>query len=250
MILDIDIGNSATKWRLSEFCQILDSGIDQRDASEGLGYTMDVKPVKMARVSSVLNATCTARELEKFELGEEVPVHYAKVISPFKGFVCAYESLCQLGVDRWLAMLSAWRQASDAPFLVVDAGSAMTLDLVDNRGKHLGGYIVPGLQNQHRSLQSKTKLVNYLQAYDTNTEPGTTTDQCVNRGVLEMFRSMIAAAESYLAERCGMERTIFLTGGDREILSSLFPNAKVRENLVLDGLAVAFSYDSSLEMFE
>ena len=57
-----------------------------------------------------------------------------------------------MGADRWHAMLAGWVRCK-ASFAVVDAGSAVTVDYVNAGGRHLGGYILPGLQMMRRSLK-------------------------------------------------------------------------------------------------
>lgn len=65
----------------------------------------------------------------------------------------------QLGIDRWLGLIAcnAKRQPG-MPALVVDAGTAMTVDLIDEHGVHVGGYIVPGVDLVIDCFEKKTHL--------------------------------------------------------------------------------------------
>lgn len=69
-----------------------------------------------------------------------------------------YRKPQQLGVDRWLAMLAAFhlpQRATGQSLCVVDCGTALTLDVLDATGRHLGGYIAPGLTAMREMLNQK-----------------------------------------------------------------------------------------------
>ena len=67
-----------------------------------------------------------------------------------------YEDIAQLGVDRWAAIVGAYTHFGSA-VCIVDAGTAVTVDLVRDGGRHLGGLIVPGLQLMRSSLEQDTE---------------------------------------------------------------------------------------------
>ena len=64
-------------------------------------------------------------------------VELAEVSAEAAGVTCGYKDFHQLGVDRWLALVAAYRKYAK-PIIVVDAGSAVTIDIVDGDGLHLG----------------------------------------------------------------------------------------------------------------
>jgi type III pantothenate kinase len=144
-----------------------------------------------------------------------------------------------LGVDRWLALLAAWSERGSA-CLVVDAGSAMTLDFVSGHGRHLGGYIVPGLNLMQRSLFTGTagaRIQPQSRDADYRPEPGRDTDTAIRHGCLGM------AADFVRASLAGIEggADLFITGGDADTLSPHIDTdspVRIRPTLVLDGLAL------------
>src|SRR5690606_12310751 len=79
------------------------------------------------------------------------------------GVVNGYERPEQLGADRWLAILAGFSRAKRAS-VIVDCGSAITLDLVSARGEHLGGYIAPGLTLMRRALLGNTEKIKIADA--------------------------------------------------------------------------------------
>lgn len=72
----------------------------------------------------------------------------------------AYIEPERLGIDRWLGVIAAYHlMKGDA--VVVDAGTAIKVDVVNKEGIHLGGYIAPGLAMMEKSLLSKTARIRY-----------------------------------------------------------------------------------------
>ncbi len=107
-----------------------------------------------------------------------IQIDIAKVVKEHSGVTIAYTKPHNLGVDRWLALLAAHhyvgqnigqdvgqgieqdveRGAASSSWLIIDAGTAVTVDLMD-KGKHLGGMIIPGLQLMRDSFYDKTQII-------------------------------------------------------------------------------------------
>lgn len=121
----------------------------------------------------------------------------------------------QLGVDRLLALIAA-RQRSACPALVVSAGTAVTIDALDNSGVFLGGLIVPGLRLMRQALANGTARVGegagYWQAF-----PKTTAD-AVQSGAVDALCGAIEAQYARLRATTGSAPHCLLTGGDADAL--------------------------------
>ena len=117
---------------------------------------------------------------------------------------------------------------------MVDAGSAVTIDIVDADGLHLGGYIVPGLGLMHRALWEGTDQIKVELKQGVNiANPGVSTDEAVDKGCVLM---LVALIES-MVER--YQCLTVVTGGDGMLLlEQLAVDAEYLPDLVLDGLAV------------
>lgn len=157
-----------------------------------------------------------------------------------------YENPFQLGVDRWMAMI-ALHAKTTKPFIVVDAGSAITLDAVHN-SSHLGGFIVPGLTMMRDSLAQKSdKLgiecrkmgeLNFSDHAENEAHllaRNTTEGVCV--GTLYMAASFVNYMISDLETSLHCNFKVYVTGGDGLALSELIntPNEYI-EDLVLQGM--------------
>ncbi len=159
---------------------------------------------------------------------------FVRVQTPFQGLETAYRHPQRLGSDRWLALLAAWRLGL-APCLVVDAGSALTLDLLEAGGHHPGGLILPGPRRMRTCLLEGTHI--------PDPGPGSAAE-FVARDTAGGIRNGIQAAVLGAIDRARRhlpgEARLVLTGGDAgDLIRGLGP-AEVRPYLVLEGLA-AFS---------
>ena len=143
-----------------------------------------------------------------------------------------------MGVDRWLAMLAARARCTDR-LCVVDAGSALTIDLVAASGQHEGGYIIPGPALMARSLQRDTQRVRYAARDDVSLEPGTDTASAVGNGIA---LAQCGAVELALQRCDGDAPALFLTGGGGAALQRLLQRpATLVEDLVFEGLALMYA---------
>lgn len=129
------------------------------------------------------------------------------------GLQNCYEVPTTLGVDRWLAMLGAISLYPQQDLLVIDAGTALTIDRVSADGQHQGGWILPGLRMQHKAVTSHTAKVFSREFDEAQLSFGKNTDQCLKHGILAGLCGVIQQAA-----RLSLTAQILLTGGDAEFL--------------------------------
>lgn len=233
--LDLDIGNSRTKWRLGTA-----SGSLKSPRIPKLADTAE--PPERVRISAVAGVRDRIRTAVEARFG--IAPEFAHVSRELAGVVCCYEDPKRLGIDRWLALVAAWHCVQGA-VAVVDAGTAITVDLVDDRGQHQGGYIVPGIGLMRRSLAGETRdlaLPELLadQEADTFPPPGRSTDTAIAGGTLGMPVGFLDAVLAHFGAASPSGITTFLCGGDAHLLHSrLATPTRTAPNLVLDGLAIA-----------
>lgn len=232
IILQLDAGNSAVKWRL----QGTSSCRQGRVAMVELASVLKKLPNKPVRaVASCVAGSAVANELAlTVKQAYKLTLEFATVVDGTGGVHCGYAEPEKLGVDRWLAMLAARRLYNEA-LIVVDAGSAATFDVVSATGKHLGGYILPGLELMRTSLSGGTDQVHVERIGASNLALGRNTAAAVNSGAL--------AALCALAEKLSCEHSarIVVAGGGGKLISEQLAGAEYCPDLVLDGLNVHFS---------
>ena len=166
--------------------------------------------------------------------------------SPYDGLRTLYQDPSKLGADRWAALIGA-RALSSTNTLVINAGTATTIDLLGGNGVHYGGWILPGLSLMQESLQQNTAQLSLIVRANkpkAQASFGSTTDEAITGGcdAAQMGAILLAV---YLAKAMNhpVER-IWLDGGNAKILENeikQFPELAVLpvepiEGLVLRGL--------------
>ncbi len=138
-----------------------------------------------------------------------------------------------LGIDRQMACLAVNNG------VIVDAGSAITIDLVQE-GKHLGGCILPGLAQYIHAYQKSAKILGQpFKALESLEILPKNTRDAVNYG---MILSVISCIQ-HLAKN----QKIYLCGGDAKYLSAFLPHSVCKERLVFDGMEIALKKVGVLE---
>lgn len=239
--LELDAGNTKVKWRLRERTSVLDAGaVATRDSDwleRLLGQLEGLAGVIHVRIASVRGQMFN--ESLRLALRERFAVEpgFARVSAYCAGVTNGYMDPARMGVDRWLAILAAWHELGCA-CVVVDAGSALTVDIVDAAGQHRGGYIVPGLGMMLSALQDRSQALQWQGVPQwAGVEPGCDTRAAIENGLLAMVTGWLSQQGVQLPGHRWL-----VTGGDGDtLLPYLGAGAELRPALVLDGLALAFS---------
>jgi type III pantothenate kinase len=161
-------------------------------------------------------------------------IELARTQRVFDGLRIAYAEPSRLGVDRFLAMLGARAQV-DGAVLVCGVGTALTLDLVDAQGAHLGGRIAPSPQLMRESLHARAAQL----PVDGGTwvDWADDTDDALASGCLGAALALLRDAREAARARLGTAPRVLLHGGGAAALQARLADAQVRASLVLDGLA-------------
>ena len=239
MIL-LDCGNSHLKaqWHKAGQLQASYSCCYNRDWAQCLGRWLQDLPAKHCYFASVLDATREAR-LEQC-LKQKFGTAVTRFVSMPQalGVTNAYREPERLGVDRWMALIAASKLVSGDVF-VIDAGSAITLDLLRADGKHLGGAILPGINT---SLDAFKRIFSHIDFNDpviaeTN-EPGCSTEEAIHinyaHSSIDLLPGLVNRWTSYFDN----DATILLAGGDAvRVQSELQSPARIVPDLVFLGMA-------------
>ncbi|MFT5419390.1 MAG: type III pantothenate kinase [Candidatus Endobugula sp.] len=246
MFLEIDVGNTRIKWRLREQQRVIATYFSP--TASMVNIELIFAQVDLSRVSAVYIASvvprCNDPLLDWCKTSLKLTPIFAEVVRQHAGVLNGYGEVSQMGVDRWLALLAAWQRTGDV-CLVVDAGSAVTLDLLLSDGVHRGGYIVPGLQLMNSALFQNTDRVKMSNVqFSVEFNAGTSTAEAVASGLPLMLLGLIERVCSEIEAIEAGRPTIIVTGGDGEYISAVLVSYGVRcvefvPELVLDGLALA-----------
>ncbi len=169
MVILIDAGNSRLKWAVNGKSDM------QVNYLPYAGTPLQTVQQLIEGQSANIDSICVVHVLgEEFEQGlVEFCNHRAISCRIFhsSAYCCgvsnAYQKPQKLGADRFVALIAAHRLFSGQDIIVVDCGTAVTIDALDKTGMHLGGLILPGLQLSSNALINNT----HLQASFINKEP-------------------------------------------------------------------------------
>ncbi len=237
MHLLLDVGNSNLKWGLHDGAAIIETGhiainplVESSLESINPG-NKSVKHIAAAIVSGdALTSKLNAWTVDRFDMALELAVTQREAL----GVRCAYENPEQLGVDRWAAVVAAWHQ-DRKPVIVVDCGTAITVDAVDANGQHLGGWIAPGRSLMEKSLvQGASRIPAGKGQYKSG--PANITRDAVFSGTTLATAAFIDRAVSALRSDTNDYQCI-VTGGDaKSLLTHLTSQYKHQPHLVLEGV--------------
>lgn len=236
MRLEIDAGNSFIKWRLSAQGQEVSRGRLAKAAFTPTQLAAVVGAVPDAVwVASVLGAAFEQQLSQWCRQHWQLAPCYARTQASCAGVRNSYQQPERMGVDRWLAMVAAFsrrRQCGPGGLVVVDCGSAITIDYLDQNGQHQGGYIIPGLTTMQRSLLRHTAQIRYEAApLKVSLKPGNNTADAVTQGALFALHALAQR----LAQDVGAGEML-ITGGDGELFQRFAGVGEYSPDLVLDGL--------------
>lgn len=242
MNLYLDVGNTSTKWLMDHNGECVGRGRDISFSTSLFANSIKrLSDICLAKVSRVVVSNVAGAEKE-----QGIREYILEYLSLHAEFVFVEPTLCNvrvsyrplesLGVDRWLAMIAAYNEFRGA-CLVIDAGSAITVDFVDSSGSHHGGKIAPGFNLLGLALRSNTAGVRFDGlTFDKGRSLGQSTQSCVAQGVeamLDGFVGQILALHSANADH------IVFSGGDaKRLIPTSLSKAYLREDLVFDGLKV------------
>ncbi|WP_049630934.1 type III pantothenate kinase [Cellvibrio sp. pealriver] len=250
MFLDIDMGNTRTKWRLRNDSVIVDRGI----VNTGFGFKAlegclgpYKSQVKVVWVVSVVGGKLDAELTEWINGFFSVLPQFAQSCEQVGVVKNGYEVPAGLGVDRWLGLLAGYHLVGGA-CVIVSCGTAMTVDLLSGDGSHQGGYIAPGLASIFGSINSSLRLIQIdKERFSMGLLPGKGTDSAVFAGVSSMVTGVVENGIRQLSGLGENNIQLVLTGGDADSLALFYPQALLIPDLILDGLVYVMGRMSPME---
>jgi type III pantothenate kinase len=142
----------------------------------------------------------------------------------------------QVGADRLVCSLAAWRQLRK-PCLIVDSGTAITFCVVGAKGTYLGGSIFPGMGIASKALNDYTAKIPIIRVAPQSGVIGGDTKTAVEMGLYHGYISMINGMIMRYKQEMGPELLVLGTGAGLEVLSDSLTIDLLEPNLIFKGLA-------------
>lgn len=156
------------------------------------------------------------------------------------GIPVLYDPSHAVGADR-IANTLAGLAAGNPPLIVVDFGTATTIDVISARSEYLGGIILPGLAVSLSSLTSKTAKLPQIELQAPESVIGRTTITALQSGIVLGHAGAIDALVARTQNELGQKAWVIATGGlGGTFLGLCGCIEEYHPNLTLDGLRIAF----------
>jgi type III pantothenate kinase len=241
----MDVGNSRIKWGVLQDGAIRRTGHISQDRIRDKGLqvltTRIPRRVDEVLVSNVAGTSFATRLSGVVGAHCGCELRLARSERQGWGVTNRYTQPRRLGVDRWVAMIGAWAEVG-AACLVVDAGTAVTIDAIDDDGNHLGGQIIAGVATMANALATATSDIPQVKPAPAREGSdlgmfAQNTAAAVREGAQNAVAGAVDRALRTLQANAH-QPAIVLTGGDASrILTALCDTPLHRPHLVLQGLA-------------
>lgn len=243
MNLLIDFGNSRCKWAYIENQQLQglsacsyknNNSADRVCEIIQLISFVEVKEVHAVSVlGSDFDQEFFRQVLKQFSL--DTKFH----ISMLNGFSVelAYSDPLSYGSDRYAALVAAHHKMPGAK-IIVDCGTATTIDVIDQQGHHLGGLIIPSVELMCSALVDKASGISTDKQTNSTRLFSDNTADAVYSGSALTHNYGVHAIIKEIQSEIGKHTAVLITGGGGDMIART--NAKFLDcpNLVLEGLAI------------
>jgi len=254
VLMAVDIGNTAIKIHRYESEDSVSRPLSMHSVRQSNEEAIDgelleqlipsqSKNVEICwRVSSVNDAM--ERKFQEFVAAERGSDDYRRLASTDVPITANVEDVRQVGIDRLLAAVggNALRQP-DKPAIVIDVGSAVTVDFVSDDGVFQGGVILPGIAMQARALAEsaeKLPVVDLSSDMSPKCVIGNSTKTAIRNGLVIGQIGAVREVITRISQSVEMDLEVFITGGDMNFFDDLIEsNVGFVEDLVPLGIALS-----------
>ena len=255
MLLAFDIGNTNTSIGLYNDADLVASwrvGTDPNrteDEYAALVHSLMARPglslddVNGFCMSSVVPATI--RPIKLF-IEKHFNIKKSVILGPDVnlGIIVHYEPPSDVGPDR-LANAIAAHEKYGSPAIIVDFGTATTIDAIAENGDYLGGAIMPGVEISLQALFSKAARLQRVEFFPPGRAIGSSTAESLRSGVMLGLASQVDGMVARFAAEIEGKPRVIATGG---LADAIAPQCKsieiVDQLLTLDGLRIVFDRNS------
>ena len=236
MRLLVDVGNTQVKYVFQDTSALSD--IVYLDYQS---FQAQLSQEKFSEVSAVILANVHGNAVhdtvEKWATLNNIA--FVQIHSTAKAFgvTSSYLQPERLGVDRWLAMIGAKQIYPQQNLLIIDAGTATTVDVLDASGQHCGGWIMPGVQTLFDSLLTRTSKIIATPKTTPSLSFGMNSSHCLNHGSWAMTIGAIKEAIIQANSQLILDKVLITGGNGQAIVNLMTDTCQLEPKLVFHGLS-------------
>lgn len=239
MLLTVDVGNSRIKAAVFEQDTLVELFV--ANPKEAAVFFSGIF-IKYPKIKSAIYASVGKIEDEVLDLLQkhvEIQIIDHTTVLPFTN---NYMTPKTLGVDRVVLAAGATLLYPKQNRLVIDVGTCVTYDFIDQNNRYLGGAISPGIVLRYKSLNDYTQNLPLLESNSNEIFIGNSTDNSIHSGVINGLTYEIDGFISQYFLKY-QDLTVILTGGDAEFLAKRLKNTIfANSNFLLDSLRLLSTY--------
>ncbi len=248
-ILLVDAGNSRLKW--SELDATGNTSVQQARAYAGQPplasflALLDAYPtIRHITLVHVLTPFF-AESVEHLCQERGIQLRIARSVEHAYGITSGYQQPQSLGADRFVGLVAARQLAQQAASIVIDCGTAVTIDAIDEHGRHWGGTILPGLQLSADALIARAQGKLSV-AFDEPSVFADGTSRAIGGGCLFGLIGAIEGICARIQQTMAVPLVRIITGGDAERLCTwLQGDYVVQPDLLMQGLRYITQQDNA-----
>ncbi len=242
--LAIDVGNTRLKWALYDRTHpdatLLAQGAEFLENIDRLAEGAWAElPAPQRMLGCIVAGDAVRRRVQEQMEIWDVPPQWVMASAAEAGLENGYDHPTRLGADRWVAMVGARQRmltlGEARPLVVVMVGTAVTVEAIDQHGKFLGGFILPGHGIMLRALESGTAGL-HVPTGEVRMFPTNTSDALTSGGTFAIAGACERMVQ-HLRRHTGMEPMCIMTGGAGwKMAPSMSIDFELVDNLIFDGL--------------
>ena len=235
-LLAIDAGNTRIKWGVHDGRGWSMTGAVATGESGSLHRAWHGATLAGRAIASNVAGSVVAHDLQSACERRGIRLDIVRSVAREAGVTNGYKDPVQLGSDRWAALVAAHALAAE-PVLVVNAGTALTIDALTADGRFLGGVIVPGPALMRGSLDQGTAALRLTHGRFAEFPQGTA--DAITTGAIQAAVGAVLRVASAMEKHGAAPARALLSGGAAAEIAAYLPLAHaLHENLVLDGLVI------------
>jgi type III pantothenate kinase len=240
MLLAIDVGNTQIKLAVFEQNTLI-----EKEITTYVDWKIAIKNnlKKFSKIEKIVIASVGKLNKQDFlDLNSNAKIYFISRESKFP-FNNLYATPNTLGIDRMILSAGAVLQFPNQKRLVIDAGTCITYDFIDENDNYLGGAISPGIRLRYESLHNYTAKLPLLTKENPKKIIGDSTNHSIHSGVVNgVIMEIDGFINSNFKENDNF--IIILTGGDAEFLADRLKNTIfANSNFLLESLNQTFQYN-------
>ncbi|MEM7304786.1 MAG: type III pantothenate kinase [Pseudomonadota bacterium] len=249
MKLLIDFGNTRFKWailqggRLGEMSAASYESDSPIDCLESILQTLPLDSANEVHVVSVLSEEFNSRFKKAANENYNIPVDFYFSHKEKYGVLLSYANPEDYGADRYASMVAVHHIFSGNK-IVIDCGTAVTIDAIDQQGKHLGGIILAGEEILLASLADNAQRVFYDKPHTNPAYLNASTSDAVLAGAALGLKHSVWGIINEIRHDLADHILIFTGGNAARLDDSANQPYHTNSALILEGLKIMLNLDN------